>query len=87
MPSPRRALPPATSPVTLESVKRDEAAYVRRLRAGKSGNGHAGRSSGTVPTAFRNGLPGFRPYVYRGTGYDQHLGTYGDENLDYPRDW
>jgi hypothetical protein len=72
----------AAVPYTLEPVKRDEAAYARRHRAGLPGAGRGQR--GTVPTGFRNGLPEFRPYAYRGTGKDIYAGTYGSRWLDAP---
>lgn len=34
---------------------------------------------GTVPVEIRNGLPEFKPYVYRGVGYDIYSGE-GDDD-------
>jgi hypothetical protein len=45
---------------------RAKSAAQRRRRRGRSG---------PVPVEVRNGLP-FKPYVYRGLGYDQ----YGDDD-------
>ena len=60
-------------PITFEPPGRDSAAYQRRYRHGR-------RMDRGFPIEVRNGLPEFRPYVYRGLGYDQltaHLG--GDD--------
>lgn len=68
MPEPRRdraATVPAR--VTLEPGKRDPAAYQRRIRSGRV-RGRRG-AVGSLPVEIRNGLP-WRPYVYRGLGYD-----------------
>ena len=48
---------------------RDETAAQRRRRRGQRG---------PVPIEVRNGLP-FKPYVYRGVGWDIYDGT-GDED-------
>ena len=53
--------------VTFETTDaRGEPEYQRRCRAG-------GRRPRGVPVEVRNGLP-FKPYVYRGVGYDQFTG-------------
>lgn len=74
MPELRRDRPLASAPLTMEPVKANEAAAVRDRRAGKA--------RGCVPTEFRNGLPEFRPYKYRGTGADIYAGMDGDERMD-----
>ena len=69
MPEPRRSmLKSAAIRVILEPATRDLAAAQRRTRAGKRIGRH-GASAG-MPVEVRNGLP-FKPYVYRGLGYDQ----------------
>ncbi len=44
------------------------------------------RRQAWLPVAVlpRNGLPEGAPYVYRGTGEDIYLGSYGDPLLDEP---
>ena len=41
----------------------------RRRRAGRARG--ADGAAGTLPVETRNGLPEFKPYVYRGTGRDR----------------
>ena len=70
MPEPRAGRLPSTNiRVTLEPETRDSAAARRRQRAGRPGYGR----KGAVAIEIRNGLP-FRPYIYRGLGYDQYGG-------------
>jgi len=67
MPESRAGRLPSTNiRVTLEPETRNPAAARRRQRAGRPGYG----SKGAVAVEIRNGLP-FRPYIYRGLGYDQ----------------
>jgi hypothetical protein len=74
MPEPRYLERVRISRVTLEPNSRDQAAAKRRQRNGRLTGAHGG-SSAQMPVEIRNGLP-FRPYVYRGLGYDQ----YGDDD-------
>ena len=74
MPEPRRdRSTDAALRVTLEPNSRDSAAAKRRHRAGKISE-HRG-SFAQMPVEVRNGLP-FKPYVYRGLGYDQLTGDH-----------
>ena len=56
----------APAAIVFDPDTRAKSAAQRRRRHG---------SSGPVPVEIRNGLP-FRPYIYRGLGYDQ----YGDDD-------
>ena len=78
----RQPRPVSAVSLTLEPTTRDEAAYQRMRRKGGFAPGHSGRQRGTVPTAFRNGLPDRVDYVYNGTGEDVMAGSYGDPRLD-----
>ncbi|HEV2372086.1 MAG TPA: hypothetical protein VGS19_07955 [Streptosporangiaceae bacterium] len=66
--------------VTLEPSSRDKAAMRRRYRHGTVprgvSRGMSTTGSAALPVEIRNGLPEFRPYVYRGLGYDQ----FGDDD-------
>ena len=55
--------------ITYEPSAGDPAAYSRRYRAGN----RRGRGAGAIPVEIRNGLP-FKPYVYRGAGWDIYTG-------------
>jgi hypothetical protein len=74
MPEPRYSERLHVTRASLEPSSRDKAAAQRRYRAGKR-NGHD--PVGAIPFEIRNGLP-FKPYVYRGLGYDQ----FGDDDDD-----
>lgn len=84
MPEPRRdRTSEVTIRVTLEPGSRDPSATRRRYRRGwRSGYNGGTRlvrpgEGGSVPFEIRNGLP-FKPYVYRGTGFDQLTGDRDD---------
>ena len=66
----------AAIPVTLELQSRDPAAARRRYRRGTMPRDCSRGVDGSLPVEVRNGLPEFRPYVYRGLGYD----IYGDDD-------
>ena len=90
MPSLRNPRAVTTAWLTLESTFRDRAGYRKRLRKGLDGYGRSS-INGTVPTGFRNDIPvrldaagNYAGYVYRGTGYDQMAGQYGEKYLDAP---
>jgi hypothetical protein len=79
MPEPRYTVSVAPGiRVTLEPSSRDPAAMRRRYRHGTAPEGvtRGGQRAGALPVEIRNGLPPFKPYVYRGLGYDQ----YGDDD-------
>jgi hypothetical protein len=56
-------------PVTTTGRKATNAEEKRRSRTGDV-NPRRGGGLRAVWTETRNGLPDFRPYVYRGTGHD-----------------
>ena len=62
----------AAVPVTFEPPGRDSAAYQRGARLNHG-----------FPVEVRNGLPEFRPYVYRGTGVDTLPSHYDGLTLAY----
>lgn len=78
MPEPRQpfSLAPAVR-VSLEPSSRDPVAMRRRYRHGTVPQGvtrgGARYASGALPVEIRNGVS-FKPYVYRGLGYDQLTG-------------
>lgn len=77
MPEPRYPVDAtAAIRITLEPGSRDLAAAKRRNRAGTG----SGRGARALPVEVRNGLPAFKPYVYRGTGTDTLTPHLGDDN-------
>lgn len=74
MPEPRRdAAPVLGARFTLEKQARDPVATRRRYRHGtmpENVSHGVGGIGGSLPVEIRNGMPPFRPYVYRGTGHD-----------------
>ena len=67
MPSPRAAYGrdyTAPAQIEIDAKNRDRAAYIRERRRGDSGPFRG------KPVEIRNGLPGLKPYVYRGAGHD-----------------
>jgi hypothetical protein len=59
-------------------VEHSSAEEKRRLRAGLRSQGGPGSAALIWQAPPRNGLP-FRPYVYRGLGYDQYEHLYEEE--------
>jgi hypothetical protein len=68
-PAGRERLTASPVPIVFDAHSRDATASKRRWRHG---------ARGPVPVEIRNGLPPFRPYVYRGLGYDQLTGDDDD---------
>jgi len=68
-------------PVNTTGRTANEAEHRRRSRNGDTAQDPSWRRgrSRLVWTETRNGLPDFRPYVYRGTGEDIYEDLYDDE--------